>query len=153
MTDLVLKKDENLIDSNPRDKALLIIMKLQKDPGAIKTKYYFSIYRDTFGRLAGSFFQLNLELVQGNFDSETIRGLEKLIIQKAKKWSLATKILMYGIPLVGWLFIPFVKRPEEGRVIASLSYRFLYSKKKLKKIGVDPMSLLIKAWGIRDKGQ
>lgn len=156
MTDLILQKDENLIDSNPRDKALLKIMELQKDPAAIKTKYYSSIYQKAFIHLAGSFFNINPGLIKANFDRETIRGLEELIIQKAKKWSFITQFFMYGVPLAGWLFVSFIKHPvyyDDGStdMATNFSYRFLLVRKKLKKNGVDPVSLLIKEWKIREK--
>jgi len=156
MTELAVKDDENLVDSNPRDKALFIVMSLQKNPTAGKTKYYFAIYFKAFGYLAASFFNLNQEMIKENFDRETIRGFEELIIQKAKRWSIATQVFMYCVPLPGWLFIPFIKFPaayDNGVVdmATNFSYRFLFARNKLKKIGVDPISLLIKELDIREK--
>lgn len=147
------EKEENLIGPNPRDLALLKVMELQKDPASIKNNNLCLIYLKTFEELAENFFGLNQRLVRTNFDQKTIKGLEELIIQKAKKWSFATQVFMYCVPLLGWIAIPIIKYPVIRDMECHLSYRFLHVRKKLKKRGIDPMGLLIENWGIAKKEQ
>ena len=161
MTDLSgidLIAEDKLVGSNPRDLALLKIMALQKDPASTGVKYHFSIYKKAFVYLAGSFFNLSPDLIKANFNRETINGLEELIMHKARKWSIATQIFMYCTPLIGWVFIPFIKNPvyysnDTNDMATHYSYRFLLARKKLKKIGVDPISLLVKDLSIQEKDE